>query len=122
MWGRRGYPSEPRLYALQPAHRWSGCAAAADRQGGHRPGPVVAARGLGPAGGLRTPHPAAQSGARFRRPRGLLLDQRLTLKASRNVQSRTEVLVSDTFALRAEFAGEDEFADRVIARPDHAVS
>src|SRR4051812_11767484 len=60
------------------------------RQGGHRPGPVVAARGLGPAGGLRTPHPAAQSGARFRRPRGLLLDRCLTFKASRNVQTRTQ--------------------------------
>src|SRR3954470_1176610 len=90
MWGRCGHPSNPRLYALQPAHWWSGCAAAADRQGGQRPGPVVAARGLGPAGGLRTPHPAAQSGARFRRHRGLRLDQRLTLTASGNMQSRTE--------------------------------
>ena len=23
MWGRCGDPSEPRLYALQPAHQWS---------------------------------------------------------------------------------------------------
>src|SRR3954468_13991489 len=70
--------------------RCTGGPVAADRQGGQRPGPVVAARGLGHAGRLQTPHPAAQSGARFRRDRRLLLDQRLTLKASQNVQSQTQ--------------------------------
>src|SRR3954468_23737494 len=43
---------------------------------------------LGHAGRLRTSHHAAEPGTQLRRHRELLLDQCLTFKASRNVQTQ----------------------------------
>src|SRR3954468_12296840 len=49
--------------------------------------------GLGHAGRLRTPDHAAQPGTQLRRHRELLLDQCLTFKASRNVQTQAEAVL-----------------------------
>src|SRR3954447_548650 len=58
--------------------------------------------GLGHAGRLRTPDHAAQPGTQLRRHRELLLDQCLTFKASRNVQTQAQGRSGNEVALQVE--------------------
>ena len=77
----------------QPAHRRRGRALAAYRQGGQRAGPVAAARDLGHAGNfgpLLHTLPLDEA-LDFVATEGFFWIKRLTLKASRNVQTRTSL-------------------------------